>query len=117
MTPADCILTYGEETFRTLETETTASYCARSGLVIACGGGIVTRERNKDLLRQNGYVVMLDRPLDELSSEGRPLSASKGIERLAKERMGLYRSWADIRLECTGSAAGDAVAIRQILGI
>ncbi len=117
MTPADCILTYGEETFRTLETETTASYCARSGLVIACGGGIVTRERNKDLLRQNGYVVMLDRPLDELSSADRPLSQARGVQALAEERMPLYRAWADMVLPCTGSALGDAVEVARILGL
>ena len=117
MTPADCILTYGEETFRTLETETTASYCARSGLVIACGGGIVTRERNKDLLRQNGYVVMLDRPLDELSSADRPLSQARGVQALAEERMPLYRAWADMVLPCTGSALGDAVEVARLLGL
>lgn len=115
MTPSECILTYGEETFRTLETETAATYGARSGLVIACGGGVVTRPRNYDILHQNGTIVFLDRPLEELTSVDRPLSQSKGIERIAQERMGLYRAWADIVLPCTGSAMGDALAIRDLL--
>ena len=115
MTPAECITSQGEEAFRALETKSAATYASRSGLVIACGGGIVTQPRNYDLLHQNGTIVMLDRPLDELSSDGRPLSQSRGIEALANERMGLYRAWADIVLTCTGSAAGDALAIHDLL--
>ena len=115
MTPAECITSQGEEAFRALETRSAATYASRSGLVIACGGGIVTQPRNYDLLHQNGTIVMLDRPLDELSSDGRPLSQSRGVETLANERMGLYRSWADIVLACTGTAAGDAIAIRDLM--
>ena len=116
LTPAECITTRGEETFRTLETQTASSYCARSGLVIACGGGIVTQPRNYAIVRQNSTVVFLDRPLGELSSSGRPISQVRGIETLANERMPLYRAWCDIHLPCTGSAAGDAQKIKEILG-
>ena len=117
MTPAECIRTQGEEAFRMLETQTTATYAARSGLVIACGGGIVTQPRNYDILHQNSTIVMLDRPLDELLVGDRPLSQSKGIETLARQRMGTYHEWADIELACTGSAAGDAIEIRRILDL
>lgn len=115
-TSASIIEEDGEDAFREVETEVTGRYAARSGLVLACGGGVVTRGRNRDLLRQNGVVVMLDRPLGELSSKGRPVSRAKGVEQLARERMGLYRAWADVRLECTGSADGDAEAILERLG-
>lgn len=115
-TSASIIEEDGEDAFRDVETEVTGRYAARSGLVLACGGGVVTRGRNRDLLRQNGTVVMLDRPLEELSSKGRPVSRAKGVERLARERMGLYRAWADVHLECTGSADGDADAILGLLG-
>lgn len=105
----------GEAAFRLLETETTRRYGARSGLVIACGGGVVTRDENYDLLHQNGRIVFLDRPLAELSSEGRPVSRDLGIERLAAARMETYRRWADLTLACTGSAAGDAEALVALL--
>ena len=117
LTPAECIEQRGEETFRALETQTTASYGARSGLVIACGGGVVTQSRNYDLLHQNGTIVFLDRPLDELATEGRPLSKAMGIQTLARQRMGLYRQWADLSLACTGTAAGDAMEVRRLLGL
>lgn len=114
---AECINTRGEEAFRELESETAARYGSRSGLIIACGGGIVTRAGNYPLLHQNGTIVMIDRPLEELSSEGRPMSQTRGIERLAAERMGLYRSWADLIVACTGTPEGDAEVVRAKLGI
>ena len=116
MPAPDYLHRFGEEAFRTLETEVAREQGARSGLVIACGGGIVTRERNYPLLHQNGAIVLLDRPLGELSSAGRPLSQSRGVDRLAAERMPAYRAWADLAISCTGSAEGDAQAILQKLG-
>lgn len=113
---AEIIEQDGEAAFRAVETEVTGEVASRSGLIIACGGGVVTREENRDLLRQNGHVVMLDRPLDELSSKGRPMSRAKGVEQLARERMGAYRAWADLIVGCTGSADGDAELIIQRLG-
>lgn len=112
---AEIIRSEGEGAFRAIETRVTGSYVARSGLVIACGGGVVTRPENYDLLHQNGTIVLLDRPLEELSSKGRPVSQAKGVARLAAERMGLYRAWADLTLTCTGSAEGDALAVRRLL--
>ena len=110
---AQIILEDGEGAFREIETRVTGAYGSRSGLVIACGGGVVTRAENYDLLHQNGFIVFLDRSIAELSTNGRPISQTRGVEEVAQERMGLYRSWADLKLACTGSALGDA---REILG-
>ena len=104
----------GEDAFRAIETRVTGTIGARSRLVIACGGGVVTRPENYDLLHQNGRIFFLDRPIEELSSDGRPVSQAKGVERLAEERMGLYRAWADEVVRCTGSAEGDARAVHGL---
>ena len=114
---AEVIEREGEETFRAMETEVLAEHARRSGLVISCGGGVVTRPENLALARQNGTVVMLDRPLEQLSSRGRPLSRARGVAALAEERMPLYRAWADLVQPCTGSARGDAQAIARALGL
>lgn len=116
ITAADCIRERGEDEFRKLETQTAATYGGRSGIVIACGGGIVTRPQNYDLLHQNGIIVMLDRPLETLSVSGRPISQDRGVRQLARERLPLYRSWADYVQPCTGSPMGDAKAIADHLG-
>lgn len=107
----------GEDAFREVETEVTGSYCARSGFVVACGGGVVTRSANYDLLHQNGRIVLIDRPIEQLGSDERPISQERGVRQLARERMDAYRSWADVIVKCTGSPAGDALQARQLLGL
>ena len=96
MTCADYIVARGEEAFRDQEAEILRSISGGSGQVISCGGGIVMRSGNYDLLHQNSRIVMLDRPLQELARKGRPITARDGIERLAAIRMPLYRAWSDI---------------------
>lgn len=101
----------GEDAFRIRETACLAELSRRSGIVLSCGGGVVTREGNYPLLHQNSLIVMLDRPLGELSSKGRPLSARDGVEKLAAERMGRYRAWADIVVASRESARATASAV------
>ena len=92
------IRTRGEEAFRALETEMVRQAGARSGCVIATGGGTVTRPENRDPLRQNGILFHLDRPPEQLEiSDSRPLSETR--EKLAaryRERKPLYESWRDV---------------------
>ena len=93
---ADIFAEDGEEAFRVIETQVTGDVCKRSGLVIACGGGVVTKARNYDLLHQNGIVLLLKRPLELLVSDGRPMSITKGIPALARDRGPKYDAWGDI---------------------
>lgn len=114
---AEVIETQGEDSFRKLETKIADKYGKESGLVISCGGGIVTRSENYNLIHQNGTIVMLNRALEKLSTKGRPVTAAKGNKRLAQERMPLYKTWADYTQTCTGSARGDALEIAHRLGL
>lgn len=93
---ADIFSQDGEDAFRAIETQVTGDICKRSGQVVACGGGVVTQARNYDLLHQNGIIVLLERPLELLVSEGRPMSITKGIPALAHERKARYAAWADV---------------------
>ncbi len=110
-TCADFILKRGEDAFRAEETRVLEDVAKRSGLVISCGGGVVTRDENYPLLHQNSRIVMLDRPLDELSKKGRPITARDGVERLAAERMDRYRAWADEIVTSRESADATASVI------
>jgi shikimate dehydrogenase len=87
--------TTGEEKFRTLETSILRDVCKQSGKVIATGGGVVTREENRHIIRQNGIVIFRERDISLLSVKGRPVSQRDGIEALAAARLPLYRSWSD----------------------
>lgn len=92
----------GEEEFRRIETEVTEDVCKRSGLVIATGGGVVTRPENQFSLKCNGFTVYLKRDIESLSTDGRPLSAAKGREKLFSERKHLYEGWSDITADNNG---------------
>lgn len=92
----------GEAAFRKLETEVLAELSRQSGAVIATGGGVVTREENRDLLRQNSTIVWLQRDLHSLPLAGRPVSQSRPLNELAAERMPLYRAWCDAAVEVCG---------------
>ena len=81
--PAELIEKYGEEHFRRIESEVLSELCKKSGIVIATGGGAVTRERNYDIIRQNATVVFIERALERLAIRGRPLSQG-GIDSLRK---------------------------------
>ena len=48
---------------------------------------------NRYLLSQNCITIMISRPLSELPSFGRPVTAAKGVEQLWKERKDLYNTW------------------------
>lgn len=108
---AEYITTEGEDAFRREESACIRELGARSGLVVSCGGGVVTRPENYDALHQNSLIVMLDRPLSELASKGRPITARDGVQKLAEQRMGLYRSWADLIVASRDCAEHTAEAI------
>ena len=104
---ATYLQTHGEAAFRRLEHEVIQEISSMSGAVISCGGGVVVTPSNYQLLRQNGKLVYLTRPLEELTIAGRPLSQSVGIQELAAKRLPLYETWADVTFSCLGSPEAD----------
>lgn len=97
--PAEVILQQGEEAFRKMETAVLESIGKQSGLVIATGGGCVTRKENYELLHRNGTIFYLQRDLSLLPTEGRPLSQQNTLEALFRKRKPLYESFADFYIE------------------
>ena len=106
--------TDGESGFRALETQVLTKLGQQSGLVLATGGGCVTQDRNYPLLHQNGTIFCLQRDLEKLPIDGRPLSQANKLEDLYRVRVPLYRAFADFHIE-NNNAPEDAV--NQILGI
>lgn len=94
---------HGEAAFRNEETALLAQLGQRSGLVLATGGGCVTSDENRDLLRQNGTVICLLRDLNKLPSDGRPMSQQHGVEALYRQRKPLYEFFADFSVDNNGS--------------
>lgn len=110
-TPADILREDGEEVFRQIEHEAVGRLGKKSGCVIATGGGVVTRAENYAPLHQNGTIVFLTRPVEELSSDGRPLSQAVGVNALYEKRLPLYEAWADARADTLEAPQKTADAI------
>lgn len=85
----------GEAVFRAHETALLEKLGKESGLVIATGGGCVTRPENYPLLHQNGTMIFLERELSKLPKKGRPLSQRGRLEDLYTIRLPMYRRFAD----------------------
>lgn len=59
MTISEIFEKYGETYFRDLETETLKMLNSTDNTIISCGGGIVLREENIDLMKKQGKIVLL----------------------------------------------------------
>ena len=93
----------GEDAFRNLETDVLSKYGKESGLVIATGGGSVTRPENYNHIHQNGTVFWLTRDLSKLPTEGRPLSQSGKLESMYAIRKPLYDAFSDYTVSNDGT--------------
>jgi shikimate dehydrogenase len=105
----------GEAGFRARETEVLARLGKGSGAIIATGGGCVTRQENRDLLRQNGAVVWIKRALDVLPTDGRPLSQANSAATLYEQRREKYASFSDIVIENDGTIEEAVRKIKEAL--
>ncbi len=85
----------GKDAFREWETKALAELGKQSGLIIATGGGCVTKERNYPLLHQNGTIFWLLRDTDKLPTDGRPLSQQNSLSEMFKQRKSMYEQFAD----------------------
>ncbi len=88
----------GESAFRAYERDAIRSVSTASAQIVATGGGAVLDPQNVDALRQNGKLIFLDRPPEELiPTADRPLASTvDAIRRRYAERLPLYRAAADL---------------------
>ena len=106
----------GEEGFRRRETEALRHFSREEGLVLATGGGTVLQEENQGLLRQNGLCVWVRRPLENLPTQGRPLSQGglAKLQAMYQAREPLYRKVSRAILENTGTLQEGAEKLREV---
>ena len=102
----------GEEGFRRIEHQALCQVSQESGLVIATGGGVVTRQENFDPMRQNSLIVWLLRDLSLLPRDGRPLSQTNSLTEMFRVREPMYRAAADCIADNNGSVED---TVKQIL--
>ena len=98
----------GEEGFRLRESQVIEDLCTKRGIVMATGGGAVTREENRKHLGSNGFVVYLQASVSvQLArtsrDKKRPLLQRPDREEILRsllaEREPLYKSISDLNLD------------------
>ena len=98
----------GEEQFRKMESKQLKQY---SESIVACGGGIVLKDENREFINENGFTILLTASMEELShrlsdSGNRPLLADDNTEealtKLWLERQLNYLNTADFTIETDG---------------
>ena len=104
----------GEEAFRKLETQVLKELGKQSQLIIATGGGCVTRPENYPLLHQNSIIFLLNRSLERLPREGRPLSQGADLQEMFAVRQPLYEAFADHAVDNNGTCVE---TVNQILAL
>ena len=82
-------------------------------LVIATGGGCVTRPENYPRLHQNGTMIFLERELSKLPKKGRPLSLRGSLQDMYTIRLPMYRRFADVTVPNDGAPEKVAKAVEE----
>lgn len=108
---ADIFAKYGEEHFRSLETETIKEFAGSENCVISLGGGLAANERNHPYLKEAGIIVLLECNIEETlrrisGDKTRPLTTD-GSEDIIKRynfRKPIYETVADAVVDSSGTA-------------
>lgn len=113
---------YGEQAFRNAETNTLIQLTRETPSLVSTGGGTVLRPENRNIMRNCGVIVLIDRPLadilGDIKLERRPLLAQKGlgeVERLYHERIDVYRAAADFVMENSSGYYAALSSLEQIM--
>ena len=102
----DFFARYGEEKFRIAETNALAMLTRARPMIISTGGGSVMNPVNRHIMRSWGWIVWIDRPLEEILGDikldRRPDLRDGGlaeVERSYREQMPVYRDLADVTVK------------------
>lgn len=118
---SDIFAQVGEASFRDLETSAIVSIGHLTRCVVATGGGAILREKNRELLRQLGFVIQLTATEDVIfervaRNTKRPLLQTEDpratLRELLEKRLPLYADAAQFTLDTTEldhAAAADAI--------
>lgn len=115
---------FGENYFREIETKMIKKYSQQRGLVISTGGGVVLREENVNILKENGIIICLNAKPETIlnrtiNSDERPLlnveNPLEKIKELLNFRKPFYEKAADIMIDTEGKTPFQIV--EEILNI
>ncbi len=104
---------HGEQAFRDKEQQVLADLLKESRKVISTGGGGILRKINRKNIKANSIVVWIKRDIENLSTDGRPLSkGADALKKLYAERAPLYAELSDITVENNGEIQ---IAVNEVI--
>ncbi|MBE5733458.1 MAG: hypothetical protein E7347_00230 [Clostridiales bacterium] len=93
----------GEEYFRKVESEVLREVGTLSGKIISTGGGVIKNAENYFPLKQNSVMFWINRDVEKLVTDGRPLSKDlETVKKLYLERKDAYTAFADVKVDNNG---------------
>lgn len=122
MSIQEIFATKGETAFREIETQVTISLSEMKNVLIATGGGIVTRDNNMQFFKKKGtLIIFIHRNLYKLATtpkhimDKRPMLKQTSFDKLLnlyKTRLPLYKKYCDIE---THNDANKEDALREMI--
>ncbi len=116
MSVSDIFQTRGEAYYREAERNVTLHCCKESGCIISTGGGAVLSKENRIAIRENSFVVYIERNYSELYTDGRPVSASiENLQSMAEVRAPIYELTADTTIRAHSAVDANVNLIIEAL--
>lgn len=116
MSVSDIFQTKGEAYFRDVEKKITLRFCKENGNIISTGGGVIISKENRYALRENSFVVYIERGYNDLYNDGRPVSSSiENLQRLSEIRSPIYETIADTIIRAHSSVDANVNLILEAL--
>ncbi len=111
----------GEDGFRAIETEVLAELATKDPMLVSCGGGVVLREENRRILKEQGFTIYLRVTAREAASRISDLSTRPlfgdldNAQRVIDSRLDLYEEVAHVSVDTAGR--GSSSIAREVLEI
>lgn len=112
ITIRDIIAKYSWNYFRKKEAQAVSALAKESGKIISTGGGIITNTKNIQVLKDNGFLILLNASIETLvkrqgNNKERPrLTNAKNLKEeiaeIMKQRQKLYKKTADVIIDTDG---------------
>ncbi|MCI5577651.1 MAG: shikimate kinase [Succinivibrio sp.] len=109
----------GESVFRQIETQVLKN-CLKYDAIIATGGGIIGKEENRAILKENGLVIYLHASVETqylrtLKDNGRPMIAVDDrrakLNEIFNVRYPLYKEVADLEIDTNTHTVHECVEL------
>lgn len=98
----------GEDGFRTMETAALDEFAEKDPMLISCGGGIVLRPENREILKSKGFVVYLQVTAEQAYERIGDVSTRPNFRDLPtarktiQARLPMYEDVADVMVDTVG---------------